>query len=246
MKTAICNNKECASEFQIKRGSTGKYCSKSCAAKINNLGRIRTIESKNKIRQCLIQGHKNFLYQRNSIIDSNYPHTLIIFEPCMICNKEFYSRKDKKRRFTCSSLCLSKSKVLAGQKSASIQIKRSKQEIELYDLIKSSILNIQHNQVITEGWDADIILPNQKIAILWNGPWHYREMLGLEHSLKQVHNRDVIKRKVLRNLGWRVLIFEDRYWTPKEASTNVLKLVGNAGFEPKQPIRYELTALPLS
>ena len=26
------------------------------------------------------------------------------------------------------------------------------------------------------GWDADVILPDLKIAIMWNGIWHYKQV----------------------------------------------------------------------
>jgi len=32
---AICSNESCLKQFKVLRGSTGKYCSKSCAAKVN-------------------------------------------------------------------------------------------------------------------------------------------------------------------------------------------------------------------
>lgn len=44
------------------------------------------------------------------------------------------------------------------------------------------------------GWDADIIIPNIKVAVLWNGKWHY-EQIKKGHSVKQVQNRDKIKLK---------------------------------------------------
>ena len=35
------------------------------------------------------------------------------------------------------------------------------------------------------GWDADIILPDYKIAILYNGKWHYEE-ISKQVSLIQI------------------------------------------------------------
>tara|TARA_B100000745_G_C20077637_1_gene368053 strand:- start:595 stop:957 length:363 start_codon:yes stop_codon:yes gene_type:complete len=114
----------------------------------------------------------------------------------------------------------------AGKVSASINIKRSKDEIELFDLCNSVIDNCLSNHVIVDGWDADIVLCDQKIAILWNGPWHYKEMNMSNHSLSQVRTRDRIKRKQLRSHGWKVIIFEDRYFTPSTAFAAIRKLVG--------------------
>lgn len=51
------------------------------------------------------------------------------------------------------------------------------------------------------GWDADIILPDFKIAIQWNGAWHYN-MVTKNHNLSQVQNRDKIKQKEIIKEGY--------------------------------------------
>ena len=58
------------------------------------------------------------------------------------------------------------------------------------------------------GWDADIILNDHKMAIMWNGKWHY-EKLTKKHSLKQVRNRDYIKIKEIKKLGYEPYIIRD-------------------------------------
>ena len=82
------------------------------------------------------------------------------------------------------------------------------------------------NEKIIDGWDADIVIHDTKTAILWNGPWHYQEMNFGNHSLKQIQNRDRIKIKEFTNAGWKVLIFEDRYFTPQTAFNS---LIGGTG-----------------
>ena len=110
----------------------------------------------------------------------------------------------------------------AGKNSAAIQKTRSKDEIELYNFCKEHFESVRHNEQITNGWDADIIIDDNKTVILWNGPWHYRDMPGLKHSLKQVQNRDRIKIKELTSAGWNVLVFEDREYTPKTAFNELI------------------------
>lgn len=46
--TALCHH--CGISFIPKKGSTGKFCSRSCSAKVNNTGRVRTESSKAKTR----------------------------------------------------------------------------------------------------------------------------------------------------------------------------------------------------
>ena len=81
-----------------------------------------------------------------------------------------------------------------GRKSAEIQkeTRRSKNEIYFFELCKTHFNNVLHNERIFNGWDADVIIEDFKIAILWNGPWHYRKIKS-NHSVKQVQNRDKIK-----------------------------------------------------
>ena len=58
------------------------------------------------------------------------------------------------------------------------------------------------------GWDADIILPKIKYAILWNGKWHY-EQIKKQHSVEQVQNRDNIKINEIKKCGWVPYVIKD-------------------------------------
>ena len=69
------------------------------------------------------------------------------------------------------------------------------------------------------GWDADIILVDFKLAILWNGPWHYKKVTK-SHSLAQVQTRDLIKLNEIQKCGFTPYIIEDM---SKASSDKVLK-----------------------
>ena len=99
----------------------------------------------------------------------------------------------------------------------------------MFNLCKTIFSDAISNSIIADGWDADIVIPSIKTAILWNGPWHYKEMNISNHSLKQVQTRDKIKIDLFESLGWKVFIFEDRYYTPLQA---FIKLVGDPGYDP--------------
>jgi hypothetical protein len=195
-------SKECPN-CKIIHSTKGKFCSRKCAA-----SRLQTQEHKNKIANSL----RN--YERPQ-------YTKISF--CKICNK-WFSGKLK----TCSKECLSKAYSLGGSSggkiSASKQVKRSKNEIALYELCLTHFQDVEHNQPIFEGWDADIIIHDTKTAILWNGPWHYVETGLKNHSLKQVQNRDKIKIDTIKRMGWIPIIFEDRYFTPESAFQKLISL----------------------
>lgn len=189
-----------------------KYCSRKCAN-----SRIHSLETKYKI-SC----------------SSKYK-TLHEFltSSCKICNAVI-----SKGRTTCipcrrniNIKTLSKltpefrSEIgrKGGKISASKVVKRSKDEIALFELCSNHFTNVEHNKPIFNSWDADIIIHDTKTAILWNGPWHYKQMPLNNHSLSQIQNRDKIKIQEIQNLGWNVLVFEDRHFTPQTAFNDILK-----------------------
>ena len=97
-----------------------------------------------------------------------------------------------------------------GRKSAILQgdSKRSKNEIYFYELCKQKFNKVLNNECIFNGWDADIIIEDYKIAILWNGPWHYKKIKE-KHSVEQVQNRDKIKISEIQKTGYIPYIIKD-------------------------------------
>lgn len=88
------------------------------------------------------------------------------------------------------------------------RVKRSKNEILFYDMCKEHFNHVRHNKQIFNDWDADVIIEDIKVAILWNGKWHY-EKITESHNLEQVQNRDKIKLKEIKSLGWTPYIIKD-------------------------------------
>lgn len=64
------------------------------------------------------------------------------------------------------------------------------------------------NEPLFNGWDADVILLDQKIAVMWNGKWHY-EKLTEKHSVLQVQTRDAIKASEIEKAGFRLYVIKD-------------------------------------
>lgn len=181
-----------------------KFCSKSCSASYNGSKRApRSPESRAK----------------TSISVRSRPKNIIKFTPismCCTCEK-WFQRMPGCFPKTCSKKCYTELRSKIGKKSAASRTIRSVDEVKLFDLCKSQFRLVTHNDPIFNGWDADILIHDTKTAILWNGPWHYKEMSGLKHSLKQVQNRDRIKKNEIESAGWVCMIFEDRYFTPYDA-----------------------------
>lgn len=98
----------------------------------------------------------------------------------------------------------------AGLKSSKVQseTRRSKNEIYFCELCKQYFNNVLHNVQMFNGWDADIIIDDIKIAVLWNGKWHY-EKIKKAQSLKQIQNRDNIKLEEIKKCEYIPYVIKD-------------------------------------
>lgn len=95
-----------------------------------------------------------------------------------------------------------------GKHSAAARVKRSKNEILFAELCEERFSDVKCNEPIFNGWDADIIIEDLKVAVLWNGKWHY-EKVTRSHSLEQVQNRDKIKLKEIESAGYTPYVIKD-------------------------------------
>lgn len=125
---------------------------------------------------------------------------------CRVCESSFSSANPAMK--TCSHECLHLALVAAGRKAAQTNTKRSKNEILFYEKVKELFPNATHNEPFFDGWDADIIIHELKLAILWNVKWHY-EKIKEKHSLLQVQTRDAIKQSKIESFGYQTLIIKD-------------------------------------
>lgn len=187
-----------------------KFCGSSCSAKNNNQirGQKTTIE---KIK--ISNGVKNYIKKNPKPLYTKVAQ-------CKWCSK-FFNKSIRTNSSNCSDECTHQIRSYKARNNSGLGTKRSKDEIRLFELIKNKFNNVTANEKIANGWDADILIYDIKVAILWNGPWHYKEMKLSNHSLKQVKNRDTIKIKEFNKIGWEVVIFEDRFYTPEKAFNEV-------------------------
>ncbi len=130
---------------------------------------------------------------------------------CPYCKKCFNSKSK-----SCSRSCSSKLSAIKvgklhfikmGRNSSKSRVKRSKNEIYLSELLSKNY-EILTNANMFNGWDADIIIPKLKLAVLWNGIWHYKKVM-VGHSLDQVKNRDKIKIKEIIRSGYIPYVIKD-------------------------------------
>jgi hypothetical protein len=137
---------------------------------------------------------------------------------CIICKKEFQPKRSETK--LCSIECANKLSrtdeykkisVVNGQKGgkigATLQCKRSKNEIYFSELCAKEF-EITTNEPFFDGWDADIIIHAEKTAILWNGIWHYKQIVKSQ-SLKQVQTRDRVKTAIIKKYGYIPYVIKD-------------------------------------
>ena len=188
---------ECCGRIMTEYFGSGRFCSKKCSNTRNHSDDV-----KQKIKLSCTSRSKD-LYDANP-------------KYCAVChNKIPY---EMRRRKTCSDVCNRilcrpyrlKGGHIGGRRSAASQQKRSKHEIEFCNKCEEYFgkENVLHNVPIFNGWDADIILPQYKLAILWNGPWHYYKVTKY-HKLEQVQNRDRLKIQEIRDSGYTEYIIKD-------------------------------------
>ena len=142
---------------------------------------------------------------------------------CIVCGTPFITNCGGRK--TCSDECmkfyrehrkeyLSDDSLLklrnAGLKSSNVQaeIRRSKNEIYFCELCQNEFEKVTHNENKFNGWDADVLIYDFNIAVLWNGNWHYKE-IKKSNSLNRIQNRDRIKVKEIENAGWIPYTIED-------------------------------------
>jgi hypothetical protein len=187
------------------------YCSRSCANKriITGLHKRKTSKSLNdfwnthvKVKTKIVPLKKGNIKKENLVLGT-----------CEYCGNSFKKKKQKQR--FCGNSCSTKFRMpLRGYSSkgglASVlsQNRRSKNEIYFHDLCKNYFENVLANKPVFNGWDADIIIEDCKIAVLWNGVWHYKK-ISEKHSVLQVQNRDNLKIKEIIFCGYEPYVIKD-------------------------------------
>lgn len=201
---------KCGKEFSLsltdkeyEKGKYRKYCSRACAN-----SRVHSEETLQKIRES----------------SSKEAEKHLKIHKCVVCNSEYTTRLSKSK-ICCSDKCyqyykahrnefLSKDaleKISEGGRKAILSqgdSRRSKNEIYFCELCEKNFKSVEHNIPMFNNWDADVIIHDFKIAILWNGPWHYKKIKE-NHSVEQVQNRDNIKINEIIKTGYIPYIIRD-------------------------------------
>jgi len=195
-KQRICEN--CGKSYTLNDFWSKRFCSRSCANT-----RTPSEEIKKKISNTLKSKYPTKEKTTKEKTES------IRFIRCPYCGKHIGIRSRTCRACSITHMLPETRKKLsdAGKGGSSILSKkrRSRNEIYFSELLQKDF-DILCNERMFNGWDADTIIPSLKIAILWNGKWHYEDIFG---NLKQIQNRDKIKYNEIVKLGYMPYIITD-------------------------------------
>ena len=98
-----------------------------------------------------------------------------------------------------------------GSKTSSLEFhkrNRSSNEKMFFAKIKEIYPDAIANKRLFDGWDADVIIPSQKLAIHWNGVWHYKSVMGNE-LLERVQQKDKSRYEAIERHGYKNYIIQD-------------------------------------
>lgn len=219
----------CGNDFKPKKHER-KYCSKKCFSEfqVNN----PELYKDSRKRGGIIRSKKLTVLQPiqcgycKDLFKPRDSHKKYCSEKCFHLSSRTFSEKNCKgcnvlfrpqcsRGLYCNKLCFNEFQrknpephVEAGRKSAEIQNLRSKNEIYFYELCKQEWSDALPNKRMFNGWDADVVLPKHKVAVAWNGVWHYRGVT-YGRSLIKTQKRDNLKKKEINKCGYLLYTVKD-------------------------------------
>lgn len=140
-------------------------------------------------------------------------------KPCLVCGNIFIHRRRKTCGDDCYSINCSKLGrtygAIGGRASQASQPRRSKGEVLFFTLCSNyfgeyEVLSNAQVFIDKNGnyWDSDIVIPKCRLALCYNGIWHYQQ-IGKKHNLKQVQSRDLIKKSIISDNGYIQYIIKD-------------------------------------
>jgi hypothetical protein len=187
----------CQSEFKSKN-RLQKYCSKKC--------------------------YNNAKQSRHTKKTGSGAGNKIVRKACSLCGT-WIERAWRTGQKFCSMKCTGASQSISYKENLEIVEKlriygakggkhqntnrRSKNEIHFSNLCKSHFKVVLDNPKMFNGWDVDVVIDDIRVAVLWNGPWHYKPNLRSNHSLVQIQNRDRFKVENIKKCGYFPYVIKD-------------------------------------
>lgn len=167
---------------------SGRFCKKACSAAFST-------KYNKEIRAAKISAK----------------HVPIVYEDvvCKICRTVETFRKCLNRQVCSNKACFSKALSIAGGNGSRRRTnhKRSLNEILFSEYCQQHFKNILLNARIFDGWDADVVVEDLKVAVHWNGAWHY-SVIG-NNSLEEIQSRDALKMEAISKCGYIPYVVKD-------------------------------------
>lgn len=124
-----CNNPACNKSFEIKPYEPNKFCSRHCAAIVNNANRIVSVEARERISLGLKRYIALYHAQISKNLEKGRKHVALIELHCPYCKKAFYRLPYiAKRQKYCSNQCSMK---VVGGRTTSPKASKGKSGIRL-------------------------------------------------------------------------------------------------------------------
>lgn len=206
------NPKKCknCNEILDYDNKNNEFCNHSCSASFNNKKR------KGKKHKLSDEGYKNILKSNKKRIGNKLSdeHKKKIGDKlkkpkidfsCPVCNKKLKILQSEKRKY-CSGTCRNKinNNLINGC--------RSKAEIYLENKLKETFpdLNIVFNSrnILKNNRELDVYIPSIKLAIEWNGIYHYKDIRTKEF-LVNTKEKDLDKIKQCEEFGIELYVVKD-------------------------------------
>lgn len=211
LKCSSCGKEIEVSHSEYEKSKTKRFfCSRSCSVTYSNKHRSVSEEQKKKTSKTLTEMHDLNPTRICACCGKPYTyHKGLGVNTRKFCSKECSAYYNEHRTEFLSEDSRKKLSI-NGRKSVQKQqdSRRSKNEMMFCNLCENRFNNVKHNELMFNGWDADIVLEDYKLAILWNGPWHYKE-ISKKISLAQIENRDKIKLKEIQDCGYTPYVIKD-------------------------------------
>ena len=197
--------------------TANNFCNRSCSAIYHNSRREPpSEETKKKISDNLQSYHdkrgtskieKTCYYCEETYKVSK--KRIRTFNFCSVkCSREAYYKDEKYNNYL--KPILQQNAITMTKNRKYTRNVRSKNENCMFELCKKHFdaEDVMSNAKIFKGWDADIVIKSLKIAIRWNGIWHYKKIME-RHNLEDVQRRDKLKEKAIKECGYEVYTVKD-------------------------------------
>jgi len=197
----ICANKSCNKEFFHK---TKKYCSITCSLSIRKTEEYKKNMS-NSINEVKIRNKTKLEPIICKVCTIEFKPSQSTVTMCSRKCAQEYSRREEYKEIA------QRNGSAGGKISATVQGRRSQNEIYFAEKCETHFgkEHVTTNDPCFDGWDADVIIHKEKLAIAWNGRFHYKQLMKSQ-SLKQVQARDKIKESIItKKYGYQFYVIKD-------------------------------------